>query len=216
MTLAATVGAKNASKSLFYIGTDHALHGINTSDSWGTVKTISMQNPGALTLADQPNAMFAATSLAGATSFYYICSDSLVKATLVNGAWQNPVYIFGNSTGEVSDSTDQSVRKLRIGAGVGLGIGLPLAIGVGVLGYVLLKRRRNPGVADNVEKVSPIMINTAPRPHTPGPPVPQKSPFEMNGWEVVYHELSEDVSSQLSGQKPSCDAQNKKSDMDWV
>jgi hypothetical protein len=221
VTLAATVDTSNISRSLFYVGTDRKLHEIDTTDDWRTVNTAPIQNSETFPLADQPNTKFAITSSAGSTCFYYISNGNLIQATMNSGVWQKAVPIFGNSTATSITTSRSSNRGAKIGIAIGLGVGVLLSTGLGVLLYVLWRRRKARHACGVVEmvKIPPTLLARPPIPHTlptPGPPVPEKNPFEISSREIILYELDGDEKAELAGRAPSWEPQDEKSATRWV
>lgn len=217
ITLAATVGTNNVSKSLFYIGTDRELHGIATSNNWQTTSALPGQDPKAVALADEPNAIFAATFSGGTSSFYYISGGSLVKATLENGSWQKAVPIFNSTTTQATSSSKALSANAKIGLGVGLGLGIPVLAALGIF-VVILKRRKGGHGQKKIQTAegrSVRQITTMSRtPSIAGPPVPEKNPFEILGREIS--EMGGDEKYELSDPRNSWDPQNEKLSTNWL
>jgi hypothetical protein len=189
VTIGATVDDSNRFKRLFYIGTDRALHQIESSNNWLTWTAASQQNADIWPLADEPNAAFAITSSGATTLIFYISGGGLVETTLDNGVWQKAVAIFGNSSASATSSTGLptptstdiptigtpspkgSNTSAKVGAGVGVGVGVPAMAAIGVLAYLLWRRHRK-----GVEQT----------------PIPEKDLFEVHGQPTVSHELGYD------------------------
>jgi len=175
-----------------------------------------MQDSAVFPLAAQSNAKFAITSSASSTRFYYISNGNLIQATFDSGVWRKAVSIFGNASASSDTSRESSNRGAKIGIGIGIGVGVILAAGLGALAYMLRRRRKARqacGAAEMV-KIPPTPLATPPAPYTPptpGPPVPEKNPFEIASREIVFYELDGDEKVELAGRRPSWQPRDERS-----
>jgi hypothetical protein len=174
-----------------------------------------MQGSDIFPLADQPNTKFAITSSAGSTCFYYISNGNLVQTTLNSGVWQKAVSIFGNSSASAITPSKFLNKEAKIGIGIGLGVGVLLSAGLSILAYVLWRRRKARHGRGTVEmiKIPPPITHTPP---TPGPPVPEKNPFEISSREIVLCELDGDEKAELACRPPSWEPRDEKGTTNWV
>lgn len=200
ITLSSTTSPTNPrSKTLFYIGTDHSLHQVNTFNNWQTWTLAPSQNTDIWPLADQSNAPFTLTNNSAGTtlSIFYVSGGMLVQVVSAGGVWQGAVRVFPvayiSSSALISTNSTIPADPLQtasakgrshgtvLGLGMGVGLGLPVVGVLWALLYLFWRRRR--ALKDKVVGLGENELR---------PPVPEKDPQEVSGV-PVRPELADDL-----------------------
>lgn len=135
-------------RSLFYIGTDRALHQVTqTSTGW---QNVDGQDDALWPLADQPNAPFAITSDFGQNKIwiYYLSGGNMTQVYASgNATWEPAIKLpQTNSTASSSPTASSAGQGLSTGAKVGVGVGVSvggLVIIALVSSFIFVRRRRS-------------------------------------------------------------------------